>query len=148
MAGTLSTVEATTADDTTRVDVVLVVDVANVVGSRPDGWWRDRAGAAARFLERLTGLPVEPAGPEGDPLRVEEVVAVLEGASRAAAVPDGVRVLLATADGDSAVVEEARALLEAGRRPLVVTADRGLRDRLPAGSLLAGPGWLNRLLGR
>jgi hypothetical protein len=22
----------------------LVVDAANVVGSRPDGWWRDRAG--------------------------------------------------------------------------------------------------------
>ena len=31
----------------------LVVDGANVVGSRPDGWWRDRAGAAARLAERI-----------------------------------------------------------------------------------------------
>ena len=26
--------------------VTIIVDVANVMGSRPDGWWRDRAGAA------------------------------------------------------------------------------------------------------
>ena len=32
---------------------VLVVDAANVVGSRPDGWWKDRAGAARRLHERL-----------------------------------------------------------------------------------------------
>src|SRR6266540_35998 len=30
-------------------DLVLVVDAANVVGSRPDGWWRDRHGAAERL---------------------------------------------------------------------------------------------------
>ena len=36
---------------------VLLVDVANVVGSRPDGWWRDRAGATARLLARLAALP-------------------------------------------------------------------------------------------
>ena len=28
---------------------VLLVDAANVVGSRPTGWWRDRAGAMARL---------------------------------------------------------------------------------------------------
>ena len=32
---------------------VLVIDGANVVGSRPDGWWRDRAGAAARLHDQL-----------------------------------------------------------------------------------------------
>ena len=32
---------------------VLVVDGANVVGSRPDGWWKDRAGAARRLHEEL-----------------------------------------------------------------------------------------------
>ena len=32
---------------------VLVVDVANLLGSRPDGWWRDRAGATRRLLDRL-----------------------------------------------------------------------------------------------
>ncbi|WP_307182132.1 NUDIX hydrolase [Demequina sp. NBRC 110055] len=34
-------------------DRVLIVDAANVVGARPDGWWRDRAGATSRLLERL-----------------------------------------------------------------------------------------------
>ena len=35
------------------VATVLIIDGANVVGSRPDGWWRDRAGAAARPHGRL-----------------------------------------------------------------------------------------------
>jgi hypothetical protein len=37
---------------------------------------------------------------------------------------------------------------EGEARVLVVTADRGLRARLPLGVAVAGPGWLNRLLGR
>ncbi|MEI3843916.1 MULTISPECIES: NUDIX hydrolase [unclassified Microbacterium] len=32
---------------------VVVVDAANVVGSVPDGWWKDRAGAAGRLRDRL-----------------------------------------------------------------------------------------------
>ena len=32
---------------------LLVVDGANVVGATPDGWWKDRAGAARRLHERL-----------------------------------------------------------------------------------------------
>jgi len=40
---------------------VLIVDGANVVGSRPDGWWRDRAGAAHRLHDQLStaDLPEE-----------------------------------------------------------------------------------------
>lgn len=34
------------------VHPAVVVDAANVVGSRPDGWWKDRAGAAARLREQ------------------------------------------------------------------------------------------------
>jgi hypothetical protein len=30
-----------------------VVDAMNVIGSRPDGWWRDRAGAIARLVEQV-----------------------------------------------------------------------------------------------
>ena len=37
-------------------DLTLIVDGANVVGSRPDGWWRDRAGAAVRLHDELAGL--------------------------------------------------------------------------------------------
>jgi hypothetical protein len=121
---------------------VLLVDVANVVGSRPDGWWRDRAGATGRLLDRLAGLPgATLAGPDGAPLPVGEVVAVVEGAGRDVPAPDGVRVVRAPGSGDDALAASAAELVAAGPL-LVVTADRGLRARLPAGAAVAGPGWL------
>ena len=30
-----------------------LVDGMNVIGSRPDGWWKDRDGAMARLVDRL-----------------------------------------------------------------------------------------------
>jgi 8-oxo-dGTP diphosphatase len=38
------------------LDVTIIVDVANVMGSRPDGWWRDRAGAAVRLHDQIAEL--------------------------------------------------------------------------------------------
>jgi 8-oxo-dGTP diphosphatase len=38
------------------VPLTVIVDAANVMGSRPDGWWRDRAGAARRLREEIAGL--------------------------------------------------------------------------------------------
>lgn len=127
--------------------MVLIVDVANVMGSRPDGWWRDRAGAAARLvasLEPLVGGEV--AGPEGDPLRVERIVAVVEGQARGVAGTSSVEVVAAPRDGDTTVVAVAGQVLAAGGAPLTVTADRGLRARLPAGAATAGPRWLRDLV--
>ena len=64
--------------------VTIVVDVANVMGSRPDGWWRDRAGAAVRLHAELVRLAASgravPPG-ETDP---PDFVMVLEGAAKAA----------------------------------------------------------------
>ena len=57
-------------------------------------------------------------------------------------------VLRAARDGDSEIIDEAVRLTGSGKVPLVVTADRGLRLRLPEQAVIAGPGWLNRLLGR
>jgi hypothetical protein len=122
----------------------IVVDVANVMGSRPDGWWRDRAGAAVRLHEDVAGLaasgrPLLPGDP--DP---PDFVMVLEGAARAAAAriepAARVRVVVAGGSGDDAIVAQVGEL--AGRR-VVVTADRELRRRCEgAGAEVLGPGWL------
>src|SRR3954453_9663336 len=81
---------------------VLVVDVANVVGSRPDGWWRDRAGANERLLTRLASLPGRTLGDAGS---CAAVVAVVEGMARGVPAPDGVRLVRATGSGDDALVD-------------------------------------------
>jgi len=111
----------------------LVVDAANVVGSRPDGWWRDRAGAATRLAAQLV------AALDAHALDVDRVHLVLEGAARAAVVPEhpGLAVVRAPADGDSAIVALAAQL---DGDVTVVTADRGLRARLTARAV--GPGTL------
>jgi hypothetical protein len=131
-------------------DVVLLVDIANVMGSRPDGWWRDRAAAATRLLialEPLNGAEIT-VPTELGMVRITEVRAVLEGAAKRAEGPQAVSILRADRDGDSKIVEEASRLAASGKIPLVVTADRELRRRLPERALIVGPGWLNRLLGR
>jgi len=115
---------------------VLIVDGANVVGSRPDGWWRDRPGAALRLHERLSAADL----PQGD------VVLVLEGAARRG-VPAGqegrVRTVHAEGSGDDAIVEEVTRQVGDGRGAIVITADRGLRDRVEvAGATTRGPTWL------
>jgi hypothetical protein len=131
-------------------DVVLVVDIANVMGSRPDGWWRDRKGAATRLLELLGPLSgAEVTLPAHlQTAQLGEIRAVVEGAARGAEGPETVSVVAAEQDGDSEIVEQARQLAASGRTPLVITADRELRRRLPAQALVAGPDWLNRLVGR
>ena len=122
---------------------LLLVDVANVVGSRPDGWWRDRAGATTRLLERLAGLDGRTVpGPDGAPLRCAAVVAVVEGAARDVPSVAPVRVVRAPGSGDDALASEAADLVDGGHAVLVVTADRGLRARLPATVEVTGPGWL------
>jgi hypothetical protein len=127
---------------------VLLVDAANVVGSRPDGWWRDRTGAAARLLARLAavrGAAVTPPNGRGP---IAEVVAVVEGRARDVPAPDGVRVVRAAGSGDDALAEAAGELVRDGGQVLVVTADRGLRARLPDGVAVTGPGWLLEQLDR
>ena len=125
-------------------DVVLVVDVANVVGARPDGWWRDRVGATGRLLVALATLPGRTLEHDGATSTVTRVVAVVEGKGKGAEAPAGVEVVRADGSGDDALVDVVRTLAEP---VLVVTADRGLRARLPDSAGAAGPGWLRDLLG-
>lgn len=123
--------------------MVLVVDVANVMGSRPDGWWRDRAEAASRLMVSLVPLVGGTvAAVDGPAIQLTRIIAVLEGKARVASVPAELEGVLAPTDGDTAIVAAAERVLAGGEIPLVVTADRGLRDRLPTAARFAGPGWL------
>ena len=114
----------------------LIIDAANVVGARPDGWWKDRAGAARRLHEALMVAD----------LPYAEVVLVLEGQARG-----GVRVgrdghvstVHAPGEGDDTIVSQARLAAVRGRRVTVVTADRMLQARVGGvGAEALSPSWL------
>ena len=61
-----------------------MVDVANVMGARADGWWRDRAGAALRLCREVRALAARETGPSGSRPAAAWVL-VLEGRARDAA---------------------------------------------------------------
>ncbi|MGI5237132.1 hypothetical protein [Dactylosporangium sp. CA-139066] len=113
---------------------LIIVDGANVIGSVPDGWWRDRAGAAARLRDALaqrdrSALP-------GD------VTLVVEGAARGVEPIDGVPVEAAPQSGDDHIVALVRDNVR--HRPvIVVTSDRRLRQRVTdLGASIVTPGRL------
>jgi hypothetical protein len=114
----------------------LIIDAANVVGSRPDGWWKDRAGATRRLHEGL--MTVDPS--------YDRVVLVLEGAAKGG-VPAGrdghVQTVHARGSGDDEIVAQVETARERGPRVAVVTADRALQARVQhLGAIALSPGWL------
>jgi len=147
------------------------------MGSRPDGWWRDRAGAAVRLHGELVQLAASGRAVPPDEAQTGEAqtappafVMVLEGAARAAAARiaapgappsrSGLAGLAGLADevrpGEVTVVQApgsgddaiVAVVRELAGRRVVVTADRELRRRcVAAGATIAGPGWLLGLLG-
>jgi hypothetical protein len=121
--------------------VVLLIDTANVVGSRPTGWWRDRAAATRRLVERVRAATAASRLPE-------PVVMVLEGTARQGVeegVGDGVRVVHAPREGDDTLASLAAA---ADAPVVVVSADRGLRQRVRgSGAEVVTPSWLLERLG-
>ncbi|HEY3531040.1 MAG TPA: NYN domain-containing protein [Nocardioides sp.] len=122
---------------------VLVVDGANVVGARADGWWKDRAGAARRLHEQLLTADVD--------ADVTEVVLVLEGEAKKgvrAGRDAHVTVVHAPRDGDSEIVRQAHKAADAGHQVRVVTADRLLAARVAKAGPTVGPTWLLERLGR
>jgi predicted RNA-binding protein with PIN domain len=122
----------------------LLVDGNNVVGSRPDGWWRDRPGATRRLVAALQGLAAR---------THTDVTVVFDGRplpDLAEGVHDQVRVAYARRAGrdagDDRIVEE----VEHDSDPsslTVVTSDRGLAERVRAlGATVEGAGTLTREL--
>ncbi|WP_137844679.1 NUDIX hydrolase [Microbacterium sp. 2FI] len=137
--------------DLLAVRPAIVVDVANVVGSVPDGWWRDRAGAADRLIARLDRLVGAGVAAEALDLPAQtwfpEIVAVVEGQARAAGDGATVEVVRAEASGDDEIVAVTARLVAAGRTTTVVTSDRALGDRVTdAGAGVRGTRWLLDLL--
>jgi hypothetical protein len=115
---------------------LLIVDGANVVGSRPDGWWRDRAGAAHRLHQAIAAVD----------LGYDMVVLVLEGDARRGQ-PTGedaaIHTVHAMGSGDEEIVAQVQARGTEGDDVVVVTADRELRERVAAaGGSCVGPSWL------
>ena len=125
------------------------VDGNNVMGSRPDGWWRDRAAAQRRLIADLEAAArdsgrewtvVFDGAPPGD-----SSSRVGESASASAG---GVRVEHARRKGadaaDDRIVELLAALPE-GTDIVVYTSDRRLRERAVAlGARVEGAGALLR----
>ena len=104
-------------------DVVLLVDAANVIGSRPTGWWKDRPGAARAFVERVRAA-VRTRSARPDP-----VVVVLEGKARDGVDPgeaEGVTVVHAPRSGDDKLLE---VIAGADGPVTLVSADRALCER-------------------
>ncbi|HWD62268.1 MAG TPA: NUDIX hydrolase [Humibacter sp.] len=136
------------------IDPVVVIDAANVVGSRPDGWWKDRPAAAGRLVGGL--LALGRAGWPADVLDLPHdlwwprVTVVLEGEAKR--MPDpaeagDLTILRADTDGDSAIVAHTASLPDPAQA-IVVTADRELRDRVGAlGASCASPSTLLGALG-
>jgi len=113
---------------------VLVVDAANVVGARPDGWWKDRAGAAARLHDALLHADVPH----------EEIVLVLEGQAKQGVRAGGPRslcVVHAAKDGDGEIRRQAQNAASAGHDVTVITADRALAANVAPAQVLY-PTWL------
>jgi predicted RNA-binding protein with PIN domain len=118
----------------------LIVDGNNVIGSRPDGWWRDRPGASRRLVASLQAFARE---------RDDRVSVVLDGRplpDLPEGVHDGVLVAYATRAGRDAADDRIAEEVARDRDPaslVVVTSDRGLAERVrAAGATVEGAGTL------
>lgn len=121
---------------------VLVIDTANVMGSRNDGWWRDRHGAATRLrdqVDELDGVALPPFD-----VAFPETVMIVEGKARGVGDGERVRVVSSPGEGDDTIVDTVREFAgDPDADVYVVTADRELRRRSQeAGASILGPRWL------
>jgi hypothetical protein len=119
---------------------LLLVDAANVIGSRPDGWWKDRPGAARKLVQRIRTAV-------GERRLAAPVVIVLEGQARSGVEVgevNGVSVLHAPGSGDDTLVS---VTADSTDHVTLVSADRALRQRVQAlGADVVGPRWLTDVL--
>lgn len=117
-----------------------LVDGNNVVGSKPDGWWRDRRGATQRLIAALSAWARE---------QPDRVTVVFDGTAVATGSGEAPNLEVAFAGpGRSADDEIAQ---RAAHDPdpttlVVVTSDAGLARRLPPAATVVGAGAFRRRL--
>jgi predicted RNA-binding protein with PIN domain len=115
------------------------VDASNVIGSRPDGWWRDRDGATRRLIAAVRAWAAA---------EHAKVTVVLDaGEPELATDEDGVAVVLAPRRGRNAADDEIVRLIADVPAARVVTSDAELAARArAAGAEVEGAGrFRNRL---
>jgi uncharacterized protein YaiI (UPF0178 family) len=115
------------------------IDAMNVIGSRPDGWWRDRDGAVRRLIDQVQAW----ADANG-----EEATVVLDAGPDDAVGRHGrVLVVQAARRGRDGADDEIVALVGDHDDALVVTSDAQLAARVRArGARVEGAGAFRRRL--
>jgi uncharacterized protein YaiI (UPF0178 family) len=108
-----------------------LVDGMNVIGTRPDGWWRDRSGAMHALVDDLDAFAA--GRPE------DEVAVVLDGRPRDVGAPTHVDVAFAAGGRDAADHEIARRAAADPDDLVVVTSDRELAERVRAAGARVEP---------
>ncbi|MEW4568392.1 NYN domain-containing protein [Tautonia sp. JC769] len=117
---------------------LLIVDAMNVIGTRPDGWWRDPNAAKCRLVGRLQRLAAVRPG------RIEVVIDGRPVREMPAGEYDGVLVHYAGHSAPNAADDHIVALVsDRPKGVTVVTSDRELRRRVEAlGARVEGATWL------
>jgi predicted RNA-binding protein with PIN domain len=101
-----------------------IVDAMNVIGTRPDGWWKNRHGARIRLIEQLERW----ASPEG-----HQVTVVFEGPTSAPIQSSAIRIHHAPRAMANSADDEIVRMVRDDERPSqinVVTSDATLADRV------------------
>jgi uncharacterized protein YaiI (UPF0178 family) len=116
-----------------------IVDGMNLIGSRPDGWWRDRPRAMRELVEALRGLD-------------EPVTVVFDGRPFELADTGPVEVLFASRRGRNAADDDIVELVSQASEPgalRVVTSDIELARRVEErGAEVVGTGAFRSRLAR
>jgi uncharacterized protein YaiI (UPF0178 family) len=116
---------------------VWFIDAMNVIGSVPDGWWRDREGAVRRLIDEVRAWATD------------DVTVVLDAGPDDVLGTDGVlTVVRAQRRGRDAADDEIVRLVSGRDDARVVTSDTRLAARVRAlGAEVEGAGTFRRRLG-